>query len=185
MKKFAIILSLLLVCFSAFTHEPYKGFDSFWITEADFLVYDHSETPMFHLWVAHYGDGTEQGQPYLLVSVFNSEIHRTQKLLIRTQLGDVIELICTPPNDDIFFASDTGQAFYPITVEQLDALRADVVKVRVQHDEGIYEHNYDSRTDWRKLATEYEGLVRAMKEHRANKERQDHLNNLQDIWEGF
>lgn len=109
------------------------------------------------------------------------EFTEGNELLIRTKAGEVIELRNAPPNDEIRRAAGDCVAFYQVTREQLETLSSDVIKVRVRHSGGIYEHNYERRTGWRLLAAEYQAVVQAMREDRAAAR----LNSLQDIREGF
>lgn len=185
MKNFAIIFALALFGFRAYAHEPYKGHNNFWITSATIAAHDiSSRAPVFALVVAHHDDGSAEGQAYIMMEIIGypqPEFTEGNELLIRTKAREVIELRNAPPNDEIRRDAGDCIAFYQVTREQLEALSSDVIKVRVRHSGGIYEHNYGMRTGWRHLAAEYQAVVQAMREDRAAAR----PNSLQDIREGF
>lgn len=193
MRKFAIIIALLMVAFSASAQMIVgREFPDVRETSTFRIEAGSSFLPSLEVSAAIIGESDETDKLYLIVRIDlecrYADISQGSVLLIRTTDGTVIDVTNQPPREDIRLGSLCGAAFYSLTLDQFEALGNGVNKLRMQYDEGVLElTNYDY--SWNTLVRRFMTTIRLTKEHREVKrqaeEKQAYLNSLQDIREGF
>ena len=193
MRKFAIIIALLMVTFSASAQMIVgRKFTDVRETSTFRIEAGSSFLPSLEVSAAIIGESDETDKLYLIVRIDlgcrYADISQGSVLLIRTADGTVIDVTNQPPREDIRLESLCGAAFYCLTLEQFEALGNGVQKLRMQYDDGVLELTNDN-SGWRTLVRRFMATVRLTKEHREEKrqaeENQAYLNSLQDIREGF
>lgn len=193
MRKFAIIIALLMVAFSA-SAQMIVGREFPDVRETGTFRIDAGSSflPSLEVSAAIIGESEETDKLYLIVRIDleyrYADISQGSVLLIRTADGTVIDATNQPPREDILMESLYGAAFYCLTLEQFEALGNGVQKLRMQYDEGVLELTNDDH-HWGTLVRRFMSTIRLARENREEKriaeEKQAYLNSLQDIREGF
>ena len=192
MRKFAIIIALLMVTFSASAQMILSEFPDVRETSTFRIDSESIYVPSLDVSAAIIGESDETDRLYLIVRIHldyeYADIPQGSVLLIRTADDTVIDVTNQPPREDIHMETLYGAAFYGLTLEQFESIGKGVTKLRMQYDKGVLELTNDDY-NWGALVRRFMATVRLTKEYREEKrqaeENQAYLNSLQDIREGF
>lgn len=197
MRKFAIISALLLVAFSVSAQNILSEGSDFWASNEEILLSGSKQS--FNLSLVVMKEPTTGAEvKALLLGAYTDRFESIPAgglFLIRTAGGEVLELTDerkTAGPDRLAIINKAARKLtsyplfgcYPVTDEQLALLYNGVEKVRVQCEGGVIEQVYSIKY-MLYSGVAFQLLIDELQEYRATRERQEYLNNLQDIREGF
>lgn len=197
MKKILLMAALIFVGFSATAQNILPEGSDFWVSNEQILLSGSKQS--FNLSLAVMKETTTGVEvKALLLGAYTVQFESIPAgglLLIRTADGEVLELTDergTAGPDRLAIINKAARKLtsyplfgcYPVTDEQLALLYDGVQKVRVQCDGGVIEQEYSIQY-MLYSGIAFQLLIDELQEYRATRERQEYLNNLQDIREGF
>ena len=197
MRKFAIISALLLVAFSVSAQNILPEGSDFWASNEEILLSGSKQS--FNLSLVVMKEPTTGAEvKALLLGAYTDRFESIPAgglFLIRTADGEVLELTDERETADPYRLAIINKAArkltsyplfgcYPVTDEQLALLYNGVQKVRVQCEGGVIEQVYSIQYMLFSGVT-FQLIIDELQEFRAKRERQEYLDNLQDIREGF
>ena len=199
MKKILLMAALIFVGFSATAQNILPEGSDFWASKEQILLSDSKQSFCLSL-VVMKDPMTGAEVKALLLGAYTIHyksvpIPAGGLFLIRTAGGEVLELTDerkTAGPDRLAIINKAARKLtsyplfgcYPVTDEQLALLYNGVQKVRVQCEDGVIEQEYSIQYMLYSGIT-FQLLIDELQEYRASRERQEYLDNLQDIREGF
>jgi hypothetical protein len=207
MKKILLMVALIFIGFSAAAQNILAEGSNFWVSKEQVLLSDSNQS--FHLALVVMKEPTTGVEvKALLLGAYTIHyksvpIPAGGLFLIRTAGGEVMELTderATAGPDRLAVINKAAKKLtsyplfgcYPVTDEQLALLYdGGVQKVRVQCEDCVIEQQYSikymlySGITFQLLIDELQEYSAEIERQRAEMERQEYLDNLQDIREGF